>query len=40
MISLKNYFYYQEKQKKNLFPNAKEACLSPNEICEQIEKKI
>ena len=37
---IKKLSLLSRKTKKNLFPNAKEACLSPNEICEQIEKKF
>ncbi len=37
---LKKLFLLSRKTKINLFPNAKEACFNPNEICDQIEKRF
>ncbi len=37
---IKKLSLLSKKTKINLFPKAKEACLNPNAICEQIEKKF
>ena len=37
---VKKLFLLSRKTKINLFSNAKEACFNPNEICEQIEKRL